>query len=538
MTSTAIYNGCNFYIVHLDDHKCNRQECQSMKIEFSRREMLALLGAATASSFLSACSPETPSTSTAVTPKSTGPLHYATLLEVAGLLESGELSPVDLTQMMLDRIGKVDSHLLSYATVTAERALDAARNAEREIAAGNYRGLMHGIPVAVKDLCFTKGTRTMGGLAVFRNFVPDFDATVITRLEEAGAVLLGKLNLTEGAMAGYHPDFDIPVNPWGDELWAGASSSGSGVATAAGLCFASLGTDTGGSIRFPSMANGIVGLKPTYGRVSRYGVLPLGETLDHVGPMTRSVADAAAMLETIAGHDVNDPTSLRETVPEILADIDAGISGFRIGFDSDFASEGTDPGLVEAIGKALEVLNGLGAEIVDVDMPDDAAHAPEIWFPICTFEAHKAHAANLELHPEAYGPYFSEFLQIGATVTDEQYAAANRQRINLSQSYENALASVDAVVCPSGGMTFPVEQAMQYGDAETLAALFAAVQMQFTIPADFAGTPTLTAPCGFSESGVPYAIQFLGKRLSEATLCRVGHAYEQATEWHERHPSV
>jgi amidase len=503
--------------------------------EFNRRDALMLLGAATTSGLVAACSPEP---APPASPEVSGPLHYATLRDVASLIESRELAPVELTQIMLDRIATVDSHLLSYATVTAERAMDSARKAEREIAAGDYRGAMHGIPVAVKDLCFTRGTRTMGGLAVFRNFVPEFDATVITRLEETGAVLLGKLNLTEGAMAGYHPDFDIPVNPWGDELWAGASSSGSGVATAAGLCFASLGTDTGGSIRFPSMANGIVGLKPTYGRVSRYGVLPLGETLDHVGPMTRSVADAAVMLEAIAGHDINDPTSLREQAPDMLAQLDAGIDGLRIGFDRVYASEGTDPGLVEAIEAALQVLEGLGADIVDIDMPDDAVELPNIWFPICSSEAYRAHAGNLKLHPDAYGPYFGEFLRMGAAVTDEQYAAANHHRIDFNQRYESALATVDAVVCPSGGFTLPIEQAVQYGDAEALAPLFAAVQMQFTIPADFAGTPTLTAPCGFSESGVPYAIQFLGKRLSEPMLCRIAHAYEQATEWHRKHPPV
>ena len=248
-------------------------------------------------------------------PVDRGPLHFASLTEVAALLKAGELSPVELTQMMLERIDRVDDELKSYATVTSERALKAARQAELEILAGNYRGQLHGIPIAVKDLCFTKGTRTMGGMGVLKDFVPDYDATVISRLESAGAVLLGKLNLTEGAMLGYHRDFDIPVNPWNADYWAGASSSGSGVATAAGLCFASLGTDTGGSIRYPSMANGVVGLKPTYGRVSRYGVLPLSETLDHVGPMTRRSADAAIMLEAIAGHDINDATSLRDPVP-------------------------------------------------------------------------------------------------------------------------------------------------------------------------------------------------------------------------------
>lgn len=273
-------------------------------------------------------------------------IHFASLTEIAALLEVGEISPVELTEWMLLRIAEVDDGLKSYATVSSDRALEAARQAEQEILAGRYRGPLHGIPIAVKDLCFTNGIRTMGGMGVLKDFVPDYDATVISRLESAGAVLLGKLNLTEGALLGYHRDFDIPVNPWNADYWAGASSSGSGVATAAGLCFASLGTDTGGSIRYPSMANGIVGLKPTYGRVSRYGVLPLGETLDHVGPMTRRSVDAAIMLEAIAGHDVNDTTSLQDPVPDMLANIAAGVDGLRIGFDRPYATDGTDAGLV------------------------------------------------------------------------------------------------------------------------------------------------------------------------------------------------
>ncbi|MCH8175858.1 MAG: Asp-tRNA(Asn)/Glu-tRNA(Gln) amidotransferase GatCAB subunit A, partial [Proteobacteria bacterium] len=261
-------------------------------------------------------------------------IHYASLSSVAQLIQNREVSPLELTRTMLERIESVDKQLLSYATVTADRALDAARQAEQEINSGRYRGALHGIPVAVKDLCFTRGVRTMGGLKVLKDFVPSYDATVVRKLESAGAVLLGKLNLTEGALSGYNPDFDIPRNPWGEKLWAGVSSSGSGVATAAGLCFASLGTDTGGSIRYPSMANGIVGLKPTYGRVSRYGVLALAESLDHVGPMTRSTLDAAIVLQAIAGADANDATTLDATLPDIAASLkpDAiDLSGVRIG---------------------------------------------------------------------------------------------------------------------------------------------------------------------------------------------------------------
>jgi amidase len=238
------------------------------------------------------------------------PLHFKTITELAGLIESKEISPVELTEAMLMRIQEQDSRYKSYATVMGEQARASSQAAERSIAAGSYLGPLHGVPIAVKDLCFTKGVATMGATKVLMDHVPDFDCTVVQKLNAAGAIILGKLNLTEGAMAGYSPEFQVPVNPWGANLWSGASSSGSGVATSAGLCYGSLGSDTGGSIRFPSAACGIVGIKPTWGRVSRYGVLALAESLDHIGPMTRSAADAGIMLQAIAGLDPNDPTSL------------------------------------------------------------------------------------------------------------------------------------------------------------------------------------------------------------------------------------
>ncbi|HEX5139483.1 MAG TPA: amidase, partial [Dehalococcoidia bacterium] len=283
------------------------------------------------------------------------PLHFKTIREVAALIESKQLSPVELTRTMLERIGALDGKLLSYATLMADSAMAQAREAEHEIAAGSYRGLLHGVPVAVKDLCYTTGVRTMGGTKVNADFIPHFDATVVTRLKAAGAVILGKLNLTEGAMGGYHPALKIPKNPWNVDSWSGASSSGSGVATAAGLCFGSLGSDTGGSIRFPASACGTVGLKPTYGRVSRYGVLALGQSLDHVGPLTRSAADAGIVLQAIAGQDPNDATSLPDPVPDMLDGIHQGVRGMRIGWNEAYATSGVDPEVVSAVRAALKV---------------------------------------------------------------------------------------------------------------------------------------------------------------------------------------
>ena len=298
------------------------------------------------------------------------PLHFKTITEISEEIASKQLSPVDVTSAMLERIEELDGQLKSYATVMADSAMAAAQEAEQEINTGTYRGPLHGIPIAVKDLCFTKGVRTMGAAKVLENHVPEFDSTVITKLASAGAILLGKLNLTEGAMGGYNPEFDIPKNPWNPDRWTGSSSSGSGVATAAGLCIGSLGSDTGGSIRFPSAACGVVGIKPTWGRVSRYGVFALAESMDHVGPMTRSVADAGIILEAIAGSDPNDPTSLPDPVPNMLEGIGRDLQGIRVGFDEHYATNDIDTELAEAVRAGVGILADQGAEIVEVQLPD------------------------------------------------------------------------------------------------------------------------------------------------------------------------
>ena len=339
-------------------------------------------------------------------------LRFKTLTEVARSIESREASPVEVTATMLDLVGTHDGRFKSYATVMAEQVVAQAKAAEAEIAAGSYRGPLHGVPIAVKDLCFTRGVRTMGGTRVLADHVPDFDATVVERLDAAGAVLLGKLNTTEGAMGGYHPDRDIPVNPWNADRWAGASSSGSGVATAAGLCFASLGSDTGGSIRFPSAACGIVGVKPTWGRVSRYGVLALAESLDHVGPMTRSTADAGIVLQAISGLDRNDPTTLPAAVPDMLGEIERGVDGVRIGLDQRYVTAGVDPELADAVLAGVRVLEGLGARIVEVRMPPLEEYL-EAWTPLCAAEAGGGSQGYLSLPKGRVRPMVSRLARPG-----------------------------------------------------------------------------------------------------------------------------
>jgi amidase len=477
---------------------------------------------------------------------STIPQHYRGLVEIGREIQDGKLSPVELTEAMLARIDALEPRLHSYYTITREHALDAARAAEREIAAGRGRGPLHGVPIALKDLCFTTGIRTTGGSGVRRDFVPSHDATVVEKLDGAGAVLLGKLATTEGAMAGYHPDFEVPRNPWGENLWPGVSSGGSGVATAAGLCYASLGTDTGGSIRYPSAMNGIVGLKPTWGRVSRYGVLDLAPSLDHVGPMTRRVADAAVVLRAIAGPDRNDPTALADAVPDYLAELDRGAAGVRIGFDQRYATEGVAPALTSAIRAALDVLEKAGARIVEVELPPLDQAALLAWKPLCAAEAAAVHEATFPSRAGDYGEWFRSWLGFGASVTGPQYAAAHRQRLEMNGALRNALGGVDVLACPAvASEPFPYQREGVFVAPDAAGGSSAGVPLEwfqrasrFTIPWDFNGYPTLTLPCGATAEGLPLSLQLVGHPLTESTLCRVGHAYESATDWHRHHPPV
>ena len=462
------------------------------------------------------------------------PLHFRTITEISEAIASKEVSPVEIAAAMLQRIDKLDGRLKSYATVMADSAMAAAQKAAQEIDAGMSRGPLHGVPIAVKDLCFTKGVRTMGAAKVLADHVPAFDGTVIAKLEAAGAVLLGKLNLTEGAMGGYNPEFDIPKNPWNPDRWTGSSSSGSGVATAAGLCLGSLGSDTGGSIRFPSAACGIVGLKPTWGRVSRYGVLALAESMDHVGPMTRSVADAGIMLEAIAGFDPNDPTSLPNPVPNMLEGIGQGIAGVRIGFDENYATNDIDIELAEAVRAGVEILADQGAEIVEVQMPDVDEYV-SAWPTLCSAGAVAAHAATYPSQRDDYGLWFRGWLDMGAQVSGADYAKANNLRAACTGHLRRVFEGIDVLVCPS--MSAPphiVTPEMLYGAYGARDLKF----QRFTVPFDYNGTPTLSVPCGMNSEGLPLSIQFVGKHLTEPLLCRVGHAYESSTPWHNLHPDV
>jgi len=469
--------------------------------------------------------------------KVTTPLHYSSLADVAKLIAARELLSIDLTQQLLDRIAAADGRLQSYVTVMTDQAIASARRADVEIRAGRYRGPLHGVPIAVKDLCNTRGVRTMAGTKVMADFVPDFDATVVARLEAAGAVVLGKLALCEGAYSPYCPGLQVPLNPWNATRWSGVSSSGSGVATAAGLCFASVGTDTGGSIRYPSAANGCVGLKPTYGRVSRYGVFALAASMDHIGPMTRTVEDAAIMFEAMAGPDPEDPSSLPDPVPSVRAELGRGIAGLRVGFDRRYATDNVDPGVAKAMDDVLAELARLGATVVAVTVPD-VSKVGNAWIDLCQVEALVANAKTFPSRAGEYGPGFRAALERGQRVTPESLAVAAKVRSEVSASLERMLNTIDCLVCPSMANSARVKDPDPY-DEETDESWSRQVRNDIHAqPFNFSGSPTLSVPCGFSADGLPLSVQFVGRRLGESVLCCMGHAYQQATEWHSKHPAI
>ena len=459
---------------------------------------------------------------------------YLPLHEVADRIERRELSPVELTRAILERIERLDGTLLSFLSVFPERALATAKQAEQEIAAGRRRGPLHGVPIAIKDLCDWTGTATTCASPVASGRQATQSATVVERLEAAGAVIVGKTNLYEFAFMGYHPGRPVPQNPWRSDADTGGSSSGSGAALAGGLCFAALGTDTGGSIRMPSAWCGLVGLKPTYGRVSRAGVFPLAASLDHVGPMARTVRDAALVQDVLAGPDPRDPTSLPGPPPSTAAGIATPITNVRIGWDESYATAGAHPDVVEAVRVAVQVLAGAGARIVPITLPpvDDVLQA---WAVLCAGDALAAHAATYPSRAAEYGPSIRSFFEYAAQLGAIDYARAHEERLRFSGAFARVFADVDVLACPSTFATPPEAGAIDpRGRFDPGIFPFG----RFTFPYNCTGSPTLSVPCGFTPDGLPHSLQLVGRHEDEALLCRVGHAYEQATTWHTRHPSI
>lgn len=450
------------------------------------------------------------------------------------MIRSREISATQAASWLLARIDTLDGQLHSYAAVMADTALQQAAQADARLAAGEAMGPLLGVPVAVKDLCWTAGQATAAGMPLHRDFVPTVDATIVSRLRAAGAVIIGKTQLTEGAYSDHHPDIAAPRNPWGSEYWPGISSSGSGVALAAGLCYGAIGTDTGGSIRWPSAANGVTGLKPSWGRVSRHGIFALAPSLDHVGVMARSARDASYLFQAIAGSDALDPTAVQAPVADYVDAVDQEIAGLRVGIDPDWIETGVDPEVAAVVADVANELAGLGAIIIDVRLPDPAP-AVAAWFPICAVEAALAHEATYPEHGAAYGPVLAWVLDEGRALSGVAYQRALLDRAAFRGRWAAAIRDVDVVLMPA--------QPMQPLTLETISTLgiqpdLVAALQRFTCPFNMTGSPSLTFPGGETASAMPVGVQLVAHDLDEASLFRAAGAYQSATRWHRRHPSL
>lgn len=462
-------------------------------------------------------------------------LPFATMAELGQAYRSRKLSPVEVTQLMLDRINKFDAKLHSYVTVTPEIALAQAKQAEADFAAGKDRGPMHGIPVGLKDLCETKGVPTAWGTTILKDYIPSEDGTVVRNLQEAGAIMLGKVQMTEGAYSVHHPDVAEPVNPFHADHWPGVSSSGSGVSVAAGLAYGAIGTDTGGSIRFPSGANGLTGLKPTWGRVSRHGVQALAASLDHLGPMTRTAADAGAMFSAMAGSDPNDPTSLDEPVPDCLAGIDQGIRGLKIGFDPRYIYDVCEKDTAQVIDDARKVLSDLGAKLVEITMPSKTRSMYKNWATFCSVETAVAHEPFYPARKVEYGPVLADLIETGRKLGALDLMHIYHDRLVFKGELRKLYKNIDILLVPVHPFGNP--------SAARLDEIFKTPNgiddvLRFTAPFDMSGSPTITIPGGFTAKGLPIGFQLVGRHLDEALLIRAAHAYQGATAWHRRHPSL
>lgn len=463
-------------------------------------------------------------------------LCYRPISDLADLIARREISPVDLTNAYLDRIERANAPLNAFLTVTSELARQEAKSAEAEIARHGPRSPLHGIPLAYKDIVVTQHIKTTCGSKVLENYVPDYDAAVVERLHAAGASQLGKLNMHEFATLVPSLHFGPTHNPWQHGYNPGGSSSGSGVAVAAGLCAGALGTDTGGSIRIPAAYCGIVGLKATHGRISLHGVIPLAWSLDHIGPMTRTVQDAALMLQVLAGYDPRDPSSQDVPVDDYLTPLNGDIRGLRLGIPTHFFPDATDPEVHQAFEAAVDVLADLGASIRDVSTPD----LESAWDTVQTImngEANVWHEPYLRDQGDDYAPQVRKFLERGQPTLATDYIKAQQAKRRLSQEMLAACVDVDALLTP-GALTLPQPLGIRSVMIENREVPLLQAIVSATSPFNLTGQPALTIPCGRSIAGFPIALQIVGKPFDEATVLRIGHAYESHTAWHSQFPEI
>jgi len=460
-------------------------------------------------------------------------LHWMSAAEASRAFAAKTLSPVELTTALLHRIEALNPKLHAFIRLDAEAAMDAARAAEKDIAAGRIRGPLHGVPIGLKDIIDVAGLPTTAHSKILVDNIAKADAVVTAKLKQAGAVILGKLSTHEFAIGG--PSFDLPFpparNPWNPDHHPGGSSSGSGAGVCAGLFPLALGTDTGGSVRNPASMCGIVGLKPTYGLVSRRGVFPLSFTLDHVGPMTRTVADNAMLLDCIAGHDPPDPGSAATQARQFGRTLDRGVRDLRIGFIRHFHEQDmpAHPEVTAALEDVARVLATEGAEVRDVTLPSLTEFAGINRVILCS-EAWSIHAPWLRARPGDYGKLARRRLLPGAFMTAGDYVGAQRRRLELIAAVEDALRDVDVLLCASS-----MDPASRLDDAEETARTY---PRQARAPFNVTGHPALAMMAGLSDSGLPLSLQLVGRYFDDATVLRVAAAYERATDWHRKRPPI
>jgi len=462
--------------------------------------------------------------------RATDALAFISVQEASALVRANKVSPVELTRACLARIDALNPSLNAFITVTAESALAQAQRAESEVQRGRWRGRLHGMPVALKDLIDTAGVKTTAASALFKDRIPQEDATVVLRLKEAGAVLLGKLNMQEFAYGGTSvPSYYGRVsNPWDVERIAGGSSGGPAAAVAAGLCYAALGSDTGGSIREPAAFCGIVGLKPTYGRVSNRGVIPLSWSLDHIGPMTRSVTDLAIALQTIAGYDPNEVTSQDRPVGQYLEAMRKSHRRLRIGVPREFFYADLHPEVQAAIDQALAVLVTVGGETREVPLEVSTDRT------VIRAEAYAYHAEYIAKTPELYLPETLAKLQLGAGIDGQTYIRARRDLDRLRRSSVNVFSTVDLLVTPTTPV--PAPKASDYPLTFEGALALDGSLLRNTRPFNMYGFPTISVPCGMTSAGLPIGLQISGPPWEERRVLGLARAFEEATDWHTRRP--
>src|SRR3989454_5292923 len=466
-------------------------------------------------------------------------LVWRSVTELSRMILTKEVSPVEVVRAFLDRVTALDGKLKAFITVCADAALEAARAAEAELVAGRAVGPLHGVPYGPKDLYNTRGVRTTGGSKILADFVPADDATVVSRLRAAGAIVLGKLNMHEFAYGpeGLNAHYGDAVNPWDASTHriAGGSSSGSGVAVAAALAPAALGSDTGGSIRIPASLCGISGIKPTYGRVSRAGVLPLAWSMDHAGPMARTVADCALMLGAMAGYDPADPTTSVLPVPDYLAALTGDGKGLRVGLLRSHFTDVAAPDVRAAVEAAAKQLERAGAIVDEVNLTQ-VIHVAAASSAIVASEALAYHAAWMRSRAQDYQPDVRERLRVGAFVSGTHYVRAQQVRALVSREVDEALAKRDVLLAPATPIPATIlgerETTLGDGKSDVRSAL-----IRLTRPFNFSGHPACAAPCGFTGSGLPIGLQIVGRPFDEATVLRVVDAYQRLTDWHTRRPT-